>query len=306
MKQKPTVSICMITYNHQDFIEEAMLSVLNQKCNFEIELIVSNDCSTDQTHQIVTKIIQTHTNSNVIRYINHEKNLGMMPNFVQTLQKCSGKYIAICDGDDYWIDDFKLQQQYDFLEEHQEFALHAARAATVDSKKQNDSLIGCSTPKIFELFDFYSQNKLLTCTVFFRNTNLNFPKNYAKLTFGDWFLYVYILKKTGLKVFHSDAVFARYRIHKNSVMSSQSTINNYKAQIFQINFIHKYLKKISYSLQDIKIINQNYLTIFRYYLNQNKYLFLVLIILQNLIKTKFRAPIKKYLSAIKHHNFHQN
>ena len=100
MKQKPTVSICMITYNHQDFIEDAILSVLNQKCNFEIELIVSNDCSTDQTHQIVTKIIQTHTNSNVIRYINHEKNLGMMPNFIQTLQKCSGKYIAICDGDD--------------------------------------------------------------------------------------------------------------------------------------------------------------------------------------------------------------
>ena len=283
-----------------------MLSVLNQKCNFEIELIVSNDCSTDQTHQIITNIASTHPKKHQIQYLVNEKNLGMMPNFIQTLKKCNGKYIAICDGDDYWIDDFKLQQQYDFLEEHQEFAMHAARATTVDNKKHNDSLIGCSNSKIFEILDFYSQNKLITCTVFFRNTNFNFPENYAKLSFGDWFLYVYILKKTGLKVFHSDVVFARYRIHKNSVMSSTSTINNYKAQIFQINFIHKYLKKINYSLQDIKIINQNYLTIFRYYLNQNKYLYLVPIIVQNLIKTKFSAPIKKYFSAIKHHNFDKN
>ena len=106
----------MITYGHENYIREAIEGVLMQNCDFEVELIVANDCSPDKTDLIIKDIIQNHPRGNWIKYHHHEKNLGMMPNFIFALQQAKGNYIALCDGDDYWIDALKLQKQVDFLE----------------------------------------------------------------------------------------------------------------------------------------------------------------------------------------------
>ena len=110
------VSVHMIVYNHEPYIKEAIEGVLMQQVNFGLELIIANDASTDQTDAVIKRIIGNHPKAHLIRYFNPEKNLGMMPNFIFALNECKGKYIAFCEGDDYWTDPLKLQKQAEALE----------------------------------------------------------------------------------------------------------------------------------------------------------------------------------------------
>ena len=113
--KKPLLSILMITYNHESYIEQAIKGVFSQKVNFPVEFVISNDCSTDKTHQKIEEILKDSPENFTIKYYNHTENLGMMENFIFSLKQCHGKYIALCEGDDYWIDNNKLQKQVNFL-----------------------------------------------------------------------------------------------------------------------------------------------------------------------------------------------
>ncbi len=117
------VSVCMITYGHEKYIRQAIEGVLMQECNFEIELIISNDCSPDKTDEVVQDILKNHSRKSWIKYFNHETNLGIMPNLFFSLEQCSGKYVAMCEGDDYWITVDKLQKQVDILENNEDCGL---------------------------------------------------------------------------------------------------------------------------------------------------------------------------------------
>ncbi|QYS90774.1 glycosyltransferase [Flavobacterium covae] len=117
------VSVCMITYNHEKYIKQAIESILMQKTNFDFELIISNDNSNDTTHKIILDLLEEHIDSKKIKYLHNKKNLGMMPNFIQAIQNCKGEYIALCEGDDYWTDPEKLQKQVDFLDTNKNFAI---------------------------------------------------------------------------------------------------------------------------------------------------------------------------------------
>lgn len=111
----------MITYGHEEFIREAIEGVLMQQVNFDLELIISNDCSPDKTDEVIQEILKHHPLAAKIVYIRHDTNIGMMPNFIFALQQCKGKYTALCEGDDYWTNPHKLQKQIDFLEANQEY-----------------------------------------------------------------------------------------------------------------------------------------------------------------------------------------
>lgn len=116
MKELPIVSVVMITYGHEKFVKQAIEGVLMQQGDFELELIIANDCSPDNSDFIITEIVKNSEKTNSIKYFRHEKNIGVMPNFYFALSKCSGNYIAICEGDDYWIDSFKLEKQLKIIE----------------------------------------------------------------------------------------------------------------------------------------------------------------------------------------------
>jgi len=120
--ENDVVSVVMITYGHENFIEEAINGVLMQECSFGIELIVSSDCSPDNTDEVVRNIIKHHQRGDRIKYICHEKNIGMMSNSIFSLNEAKNKYIALCEGDDYWTDPLKLQKQVDFMEGNLEFS----------------------------------------------------------------------------------------------------------------------------------------------------------------------------------------
>ena len=117
----PLVSVKMITYNHEPYIAQAIEGVLIQDTDFPIELVIGEDCSTDRTREIVLDY-QKHY-PKIIRLITSEKNVGAKENGYRTEQACRGKYIAFCEGDDYWHQPLKLQKQVDFLESNPDYGM---------------------------------------------------------------------------------------------------------------------------------------------------------------------------------------
>lgn len=123
------ISICITTYKHEKYIRQCLESIFSQEFSGAYEIIVCNDNSPDNTEAIINEIISTHPKGNRIKYYKNNPNLGYVKNTLFSFSKASGKYIAILDGDDYWINSLKLQKQYDFLEAHPDFS-----AVGTDSK----------------------------------------------------------------------------------------------------------------------------------------------------------------------------
>ncbi len=119
--QVPLVSVNMVTYNHEPFIAQAIEGVLMQETDFPFELVIGEDCSTDRTRDIVLEYQERYPD--IIRVITSETNVGGLENCLRVERACCGKYIAYCDGDDYWHHVGKLQKQVDFLESHPEYGL---------------------------------------------------------------------------------------------------------------------------------------------------------------------------------------
>jgi glycosyltransferase involved in cell wall biosynthesis len=112
----PLVSVCVITYNHERYIRQTLDGILMQETTFKYEVIVGEDCSPDNTREILLEYKEKHPET--IHLILHEENVGMNKNAEAVWRRCRGKYLAYCEGDDYWTDPLKLQKQIDFLEGH--------------------------------------------------------------------------------------------------------------------------------------------------------------------------------------------
>ncbi|WP_288373829.1 glycosyltransferase [uncultured Algoriphagus sp.] len=256
---KILVSICMITYNHERFLAEAINGVLDQKIDSGFELVVSDDCSTDYSYEIVDSFVSNHPLGNRIRYIRHKTNLGMSENFHWTLMQCKGEYIAYCEGDDYWTDTRKLQKQIDYLQSNKSlsFAFHRTTLYYQNSKiskadhndrffKKNKSLI--------EVDGFTLANgwQIGMQTLVFRKayiSNLNISDfNY----FRDVHLLAHLLEYGNgacLNFFGSV-----YRIHNEGVHSRNSKFENLKTGYACFEELFKCYKK-NYQ----KLILKNYL-----------------------------------------------
>ena len=114
------VNICMITYNHGLFIRQAIESILHQQTDFTYRLVIGEDRSTDQTRAVCQEFAEKFPDR--IQLISSGSNVGMMENFLRTYRACTGDFIAYCEGDDYWTDPGKLQQQVNFLQENPEYS----------------------------------------------------------------------------------------------------------------------------------------------------------------------------------------
>ncbi|MFD0933337.1 glycosyltransferase family 2 protein [Psychroflexus salinarum] len=227
MTKPPTVSVVMITYNHENFIKEAIQGVLTQVSDFTIELIIANDKSTDATHQVIDELLEKNIPEHIhIRYYNHKGNKGMMSNFIWALQQAKGKYIALCEGDDYWTDPLKLQKQADFLEENKGFVLCCHNAFflnSVSSKTQERVIPKLRQDKEYTELELNKGAWILTPTLFFRNLNdihdiLN--KVESKILNSDMLLFS-ILGKFGKGKYIESIEPVMYRVHEGGVWSSK-------------------------------------------------------------------------------------
>lgn len=131
--RKPKVSVCVITYNHASYIAECLQSLVDQKVNFDFEIIVGEDCSTDGTRVIVETFAQKYPN--LIRPILHERNVGGVANYLRVHAEAAGEYVAHVDGDDYALPG-KLQAQADFLEANPDCQIVWHRMHTLFEKRQ--------------------------------------------------------------------------------------------------------------------------------------------------------------------------
>jgi len=116
MSAQPLVSVRVATYNQEKYVGQCLEGVLMQRTDFAFEVVVGEDCSTDRTREIVLAYAEKHPDK--IRVLPSEKNLGSQGNSFRIQQACRGKYHAMLEGDDYWIDPLKLQKQVDFMEAH--------------------------------------------------------------------------------------------------------------------------------------------------------------------------------------------
>jgi len=114
------VNICMITYNHEAYVAEAIESILQQKTSFSTRLIIGEDCGPDKTRQICMDYAERYPEK--ITLLPAGPNVGALRNFLRTYKACEGKYIAFCEGDDYWTDPYKLQKQVNFLENNPSYS----------------------------------------------------------------------------------------------------------------------------------------------------------------------------------------
>lgn len=133
--EKPLVSICCISYNHEKFISQCLDGFIIQKVDFPFEIVISDDCSTDNTKKIIDTYVSKYPA--IFKDVSPSKNLGSIKNFYHVLEKASGKYIALCEGDDYWIDENKLQMQVNFLENNPEYGMCYTNFNLVSEKSKN-------------------------------------------------------------------------------------------------------------------------------------------------------------------------
>lgn len=125
-----TVSVTVMTYNHSKYLSQALDSILGQKVNFSYEIIIGDDASTDDTKEIINHYKNLYPE--LIKVVLHENNIGPSKNLYTINNVSSGKYIAVLEGDDYWIDENKLQKQIDFLESNVQFIGCASKYLKID------------------------------------------------------------------------------------------------------------------------------------------------------------------------------
>lgn len=166
------IGVCIVTYNQDQFIAQAIESVLAQKnTGHEVRIYIGNDASTDRTSEVCQEYVKLYPESIVL--INNAHNLGLVENTLNVMsqiKKDGCDYIAMLDGDDYWCDDYKLQKQVSFLEEHQDYGLSHTRVYHLTDGKliKVDSPI----PPIGDVYQDMGRFSIGNCSVVFRTSLL--------------------------------------------------------------------------------------------------------------------------------------
>lgn len=171
------VSINILAYNHETTIARALDSVLSQNVNFDYEIIIAEDCSTDNTKEI---IMQYASKYDCIKPIYNVENQGMKRNSIIARSNCNGKYIAYLEGDDYWVSNQKLQKQIDFLEKNNEYVASYHNVKSFDvingEKRKNNfyPIVGCHdyTIENARRFQLAGQTASLVHRNFFKKMNV--------------------------------------------------------------------------------------------------------------------------------------
>jgi glycosyltransferase involved in cell wall biosynthesis len=270
----------MITYQHENYIRDAVGGVLMQEGDFDIELIIGDDCSSDDTGNIIKDIINNHPKGHIIKYHRHKKNIGLTPNFAWALHKCKGNFIAICDGDDYWTDPYKLQKQLDFLEANSTVVLTHHLYKDIDSS--GTIISEKKTP--------------FTSTLMFRNVISKMP-NMRDCPNPDQFLYTFLSLEGDFKYLDHIGHSVR-RYHVGGVMSMQSLTVKLQRQVKTWSIIYEVFKDTKLKKQ---LFEKKNIFIYRDYLlnwDNNKYDFKKIILFPVYVKqfALYKLLIRKLIN----------
>jgi len=242
---KPVVSICVIAYNHEKYIAEAMDSFLMQETSLPFEIVIGEDCSSDNTRLIINQYINKYPN--IIKFITSDNNVGMQKNFIRAKNNCKGEYIAICEGDDYWIDVKKIQIQVNTMKNYMEcdMSFHPVK------QKEADRLtyILANHSKVNKVFSISSLivndgGFCPTSSLMFRGDFLrNIPENFfLNVPVVDYYLQI-LGSKRGGALYIKDSM-SIYRIGHSS---------SWTHTMLDINKVAIWSQKSLQAIQDLEI-----------------------------------------------------
>ncbi len=244
------VSVLVMTYNHAKFISKALDSVLMQETEFNYEILISEDCSSDRTTEIILSYHQKFPEK--IRLLLSEKNLHSNEVVRRGIHAAKGEYIALLDGDDYWTSSEKLQKQAAYLDSHVACTLcfHNANAFSDNSEGQSWHWTLPNQKEISTLEDLWLGNFIATCSTMFRKNVVKQVPNWYNLFFPitDWPLYILIAEHGYIG--YINEVMGAYRQHSGGLYSPYSekekqakTLAFYKKIDHCLNY--KYHEKIT-------------------------------------------------------------
>lgn len=260
-KIHPLVSIIIITFNQQDYIEQCIRSVLSQETEYPFEIVVSDDHSNDKTPTLIEQLVNYHPD--IIYFNSNKQNLGIVKNYLTALSQCRGKYLCLLGGDDYWVDKLKIQNQVKFLEANLDYGLVYSDYSILDDRtgnirewvlrKSGKAIIDGNATQIMCQGD----SQIMPLTVCLRLNLLNndykniMNDNYfVAEDFPTWFWVSYHSK------IHFDPILtAIYRIHIKSFTNSQSNIQRWNFARSHIYMRKKIMKHLNYKPLNWEKIN---------------------------------------------------
>lgn len=242
---KPLVSIFCVSFNHEKFIAQALDGFLMQQTKFDFEIVISDDCSTDNTRAVIEKYKENYPN--LFRDVSPKKNLGMQRNWMHTLSTCAGTYIALCEGDDYWTDPNKLQKQVDFMQKHKDCALTYHPVEVIDQGGVNRTYPYDNPVHNASTIDVIKSHFIPTCSVMLVADSIKkLPSWIAKARSFDIALEM-IVSLFGKIAYISD-LMAVYRQHMGGI--SKSKVHQHKGALSQLFILQKFNIYTHYSFND--------------------------------------------------------
>lgn len=241
------VVVQMVTYNHEKFVAQAIESVMMQKTSFRYKLIIAEDYSTDRTREICIELKNKYPEK--IDLFLNSKNLGVTLNALQVHKACiaiGAKYVAICEGDDYWTDPLKLQKQVDFLENQPTCTICWGQTIVARSNSRAKEVQTIGRVEYLKLSNFLGGNSagFRTCTTLFRSGNeyidfVNLIENH-QVAFGDWLLYLFLLRNPENSGAMLPELFGVYRQHALGSFSGLSHVQALNSFITFFEFVVHY------------------------------------------------------------------
>lgn len=210
--ETPDVSVLIVTYNHRMYIRKTLEGALMQQFGGRMEIVVADDCSTDGTGDEIKALQEEFPGK--FRVLPREKNMGMASNTADAISQCRGKYIAICEGDDYWDHPEKIKRQYEVLEQDPELMFCNTAYRILNENGEFDPK-GWAGDKTYSLYDFLQSNLACTCTVMFRREAMKLRVDiWKKSPFIDWLMWCELLENGKARYIPVDtAVYRRHAMN---------------------------------------------------------------------------------------------
>nr|WP_298332170.1 glycosyltransferase [uncultured Christiangramia sp.] len=246
----PVVSVVVVTFQHASYIHDCLEGILMQKTNFTFEILLGEDSSTDGTREICIEYAEKYPNK-IRLFLHHRENnirINGQPtgrfNLLNSLFSASGKYIALCEGDDYWNDNSKLQKQVDFLEANPQFsfAFHDATVINKNGKVLRKGYLKDGFRNNLEQKVLKRGPDLLLSTICFRRNALHFPREFFNVPNGDTFL-ISLLGNQGKGGYLASINNSFYRHHFGGVWSLKTELFKSRGRLLTYFYLGTFYKK---------------------------------------------------------------
>ena len=301
------LSIFVVTYNQEQYIRQCLDSIVMQQVDFDYEVIIGEDCSSDNTPAICDEYAVRYPQ---IKVYHHPKNLGLVKNWEFVINHCQSEYVAMLEGDDYWTNPNKLQTQVKYLDTHKDCQVCFYKPSIVfesnvteEQKEQDNLIFEHLKPKIYSRREVYEKWTILTGTVVYRNPLVK-CKFSSKIDVVDTFFFLSLMENGTADCIEFDGT--AYRRTGNNYSANESS-----AAYLKKYYQYQYCAKVMSDLRNIsKELQSNYLKCSIYntddldtwkcrflYMWENKQLFFssffTTTILSYMVKPFFRKYIHK-------------